>query len=86
MKSMKDTTHSFIVRVWLERRELVGKKPNWRGVIEHIPTGERRGLKNLFDITSFVQKYLQLLGVNSPRTSELLHRIKVWQSNILNRH
>lgn len=54
MKSFEDNTHSFVVRVWLEPREIEGAAPVWRGVIEHVQSGKRRYLKNLNEITGFI--------------------------------
>ena len=63
MKSFEDNTHAFVVRVWLEPREIEDAPPEWRGVIEHVPTGERRYLKNLDDIRRFIVSYLENMGV-----------------------
>ena len=50
MASFEDNTQVFIVRVWLERREIEGVAAEWRGVVEHVPSGERRYLKDLDDL------------------------------------
>jgi hypothetical protein len=57
MKSFEENTHAFVVRVWLEPREIDGAPPEWRGVIEHVPSGERRYLRNLDDIAVFISSY-----------------------------
>ncbi len=67
MKCFDEDAHSFIVRLWLEPRELKGAAPKWRGVIEHVATGERRHLKDFIDIERFILKYLQKMGVNAGR-------------------
>jgi hypothetical protein len=58
MEFPEDHTHAFIVRLWLEPREIQGEKPLWRGVIEHVPTGRRLSLKNLDMTTAFIESYL----------------------------
>jgi hypothetical protein len=57
MDLSESTLHSFIIKLWLEAG---GKsEPNaWRGYITHVPTGKRRYLKRLSDISDFVQEYL----------------------------
>ena len=63
MKSFSEDTHSFIVRIWLEPRDLEGTEPQLRGEIEHVANGERRGLKDLDDVTYFIALYLPHTGV-----------------------
>lgn len=50
--------HSFIVKLWLE--EDVSRKgmDGWHGQITHVPSGERRYLKDLQDIVTFIKPYI----------------------------
>ena len=50
MLLFEDNTHVFIVRIWLEPREIEGAEPERRGVIEHLPTGARRYIRDLKEI------------------------------------
>lgn len=59
MKSFEENTHAFIVRVWLEPRELEGAAPECRWVIEHVPSGERRYLKDLSEAEIFISTCLR---------------------------
>ncbi len=52
MEFPEDHTHAFIVRFWLESREIQG--PIWRGLIEHVH-GEKRLLKDLDEIPEFIR-------------------------------
>jgi hypothetical protein len=68
MESFEDKTHAFIVRIWLERREMKGADAVWRGVVEHIPTdgqqqGERRYIRDLDEITAYITPFLEEMGV-----------------------
>lgn len=74
MTSIKDKTHVFIVRIWSEPREIKYAPPEWRGVIEHVASGDRQYLKNLNEILEFVTPYLATMGVKLP----LLLRFKQW--------
>ena len=62
MNTNEDNSHAFIVRFWLEHREIQGEKPLWRGVIEHVPSGRLLALKGLDEITAFIESYLP--GIN----------------------
>lgn len=63
----------FIVRIWREPREIKDAVPEWRGVIEHVGSGERCYLKELDEIAAFMVPYLEEMGVK-PAT-----RWRVWQ-------
>ena len=62
VNTIDDNTHSFILRFWLEPRELENAKPIWRGVVEHVASGQRRYLQDLDDIKGFVASILQDKG------------------------
>ena len=57
------TTQSFIVKVWLEATAEEAGGARWRGYITQVPSGERRYLKDLDDITAFIAPYLERMGV-----------------------
>lgn len=63
MPSFEEDTHVFILRIWREGREIEGAEPVWRGVIEHVPSGERRYLGDLDEIPPFIRPYLEEGGV-----------------------
>jgi hypothetical protein len=62
----------FVVRFWQERREIEGAAPEWRGVIEHLPSRTRRYLKDPVEIASFIGLFLDagpgLAGVDPDPT------------------
>ena len=55
-------THSFIVKIWLEVTTEEAERATWRGHITHVPSGERRYVQDLDDITAFVAPYLEAMG------------------------
>jgi hypothetical protein len=59
----ESTTHSFIVKVWLEETAQEAGRATWRGYITHVP-GERRYLHDLDDVTSFIAVYLETMGLD----------------------
>ena len=66
MNSFKDLEHAFIIRVWLERRELKGAPSEWRGMIQHVASGKRLYIKDLNQIKPFVHSYLEKMEDKSP--------------------
>ena len=65
--------HSFIVKVWLEETNQSGRAI-WRGHITHVPGGERRYVRQLSEIETFIAPYLHTMGVGIG----IRQRIKKW--------
>jgi len=63
----ESTTHSFIVKVWLEEAAQEAGRATWRGRITHVPGGERQYFRELRDITGFIMPYLAAMGVKLRR-------------------
>jgi hypothetical protein len=59
MASFRENTHVFIVRIWREPREIEGAVPEWRGMIEHVGSGEQHHVKGLNEIVAFIGGYLE---------------------------
>lgn len=59
-------SHAFIVRIWTEPREIRETNVEWRGSVEHVPTGERCYVNNLDAITVFLATYLEKMGARPP--------------------
>lgn len=59
----ESTSHSFIVRIWVEEPAARGRRAVWRGQITHIGDGERRTVQRLTEIVAFIAGYLSELGV-----------------------
>ena len=67
-------THSFIVKIWIDRTPGAEQAAAWRGHITHVPSGQRRYLKELGEIERFILPYLQVLGIEMGP----LQRAKRW--------
>lgn len=63
MPSFEDQTCVFIVRFWLERREIDTEDVELRGVVEHVPSGQRHYLRRFGDALTFMAPYLEIMGV-----------------------
>ena len=59
----QDTSHTFILRFWLEKREIKNAKPIWRGVVEHVASGQCLYIQDLDEIKAFVASHLQEKGI-----------------------
>ena len=60
-------TQVFILRFWFEPREIAGANQQWRGMIEHVPTGERRYFQRIEEIPGLILPYLKELDVSLAR-------------------
>ncbi len=72
MNSFEDSdeeadAQSFIIKVWIEDRAGRDDQGVWRGRITHVPSYERRYLKNLSEIEDFITPYLEAMGVKLHR-------------------
>jgi len=56
-------TQSFIVRIWIEERLPGNAGARWRGHVTHVPGGERVHVKSLQEITLYIARFLQGMGV-----------------------
>ena len=51
--------HTFVVRLWLEGREIPQTRAEWRGRIEHLQSGERLYFREVTEIIPFVRGYTE---------------------------
>lgn len=70
----ESTSHSFIVRIWLEEPAARGRRPVWRGQITHVGDGERCVVQRLAEIVAFIAGYLNQMGVREG----LIWRLIFW--------
>jgi hypothetical protein len=49
--------HSFLVRLWEEAREMKGTEPFWRGSVEHVESGKKKYLQDLYEMIDFIVSY-----------------------------
>ena len=71
---------AFVVRIWVEQREIEGAQPLWRGVVEHAQTGERRYLTDLGAIADFIAPYVRAMEEPHDRPQRGLSRLRqLWR-------
>ena len=72
MEPVESTTHSFIIRIWLEEEANSSDRgAGWRGSITHVPDGKCGVLDHLLDIPSFISPYLEKMGVKPGAATRL---------------
>lgn len=80
MDLLESSTHSFIIKVWLEESATDDRGAGWRGHITHVPGGQRRYLKDLNEITAFIKPFLEATGVKFSLRSRLKRWVNKWKS------
>jgi hypothetical protein len=63
MSLYESSTHSFIVKIWLEERTDEAEPLTWRGHITHVPSGKRHYLRSLDEMTDFISVFLKGMGI-----------------------
>jgi hypothetical protein len=54
MSSLDERSHTFVVRIWEERRDLDNATPTWRGRVDEVRTGSRRYFTTLEDLVTYL--------------------------------
>src|SRR5690242_13780179 len=67
MDLVEPGTQSFIVKIWVEDSAEDTSQGVWHGHITHIPSHERRYLKDLSEIQDFITPRLEEMGVKVGR-------------------
>lgn len=52
------TSHSFVIKIWLEETHSEAGTILWRGYITHIASGQKRYFQQLKDVLLFIDSYL----------------------------
>lgn len=68
------STHSFVVKVWLEQDPKRAGQVLWRGHVIHVMSKQQRYVERLDDISDFVADYLRQSGINL----SLSRRLRQW--------
>jgi len=66
--SVKEPSHAFIVRIWLEHRDIEDAEPIWRGEIEDLQAVRSKEKKtvyfdNLEQLPIYFAQQLQKIGI-----------------------
>ncbi|HLO29872.1 MAG TPA: hypothetical protein VK249_12090 [Anaerolineales bacterium] len=63
MKSTEDIIHAFVVRIWIESRDIKDAEPIWRGVIEDVEGKELVYFDHLDKMDAYFARYLEEIGI-----------------------
>jgi len=63
MDLVEPGTQSFVVKIWVEESAEDMSRGVWHGHITHIPSHQRRYLKDLSEIQDFIVPHLEEMGV-----------------------
>lgn len=53
------TSHSFLVRLWIEGVDPHARSIRWRGHVTHLIDEERQHIESFEQLTSFIEGYLE---------------------------
>ena len=67
---LEDNAAAYIVRVWLEPREVKNAHVEWRGSIQHVGSGKMKYLTDLNELAQFIRPFLDAMGVDFSRPVE----------------
>lgn len=54
MKSLDERSHTFVIRIWQERRDLSDAMPIWRGRVDDVRTGSRAYFTSLQQLMEYL--------------------------------
>jgi hypothetical protein len=55
----ENARHSFIVRLWAESREIADERPVWRGLVQHVLSGEQTYFQTFEEMVSFMKQLIE---------------------------
>jgi hypothetical protein len=67
MKSLDERSHTFVIRIWQERRDVSDALPTWRGRVDDI----RAGSRTYFTTLEQLMEYLSDQSGMQPTTAAL---------------
>ncbi len=62
MSSLDERSHTFVVRIWEERRDVDDAPTTWRGRVDEVRTGVRRYFTTLEDLVTYLSSQSGMAG------------------------
>ena len=72
MTIIEEPRLAFIIRIWREMYEDRANAYSWRGYITHVPSGEKKYLVDLGDLSRFIEPYLFDIGVEPSKNDSVV--------------
>lgn len=66
----KNISHSFLVRIWVEPREIADERTVWRGMVQHVFSGEQTYFLTFEEMLLFMTQRLDLTPPDLRDTEE----------------
>jgi hypothetical protein len=63
MSLLDERSEAFIVRIWLEHREIADAPIEWRGVIQHVTSGQQYYFTDLHRVVAVLKSYMAEMGI-----------------------
>jgi len=63
LEIIEEPTHAFILRIWVEHSEEYPAEPVWRGVMQHVVSGERVYFARIDEVGKHLMAYLESIGI-----------------------
>lgn len=57
MKTLEQRSHTFVIKIWEERRDLAGSLPIWRGSVDDVQTGQRVYFSSLLQLSNYLRTW-----------------------------
>lgn len=54
MRPIDERSFTYVVKIWEERRDLVGAEPTWRGSVDNVQTGVRVYFGTLIELSDYL--------------------------------
>lgn len=76
MKPLDERSHTFVVKIWEERRDIAGVERTWRGSVDDIQGGTRVYFTTLAELSNYLRRRSGMAGALPRLHHRLLARIR----------
>lgn len=53
--ALDERRYSFVIKIWEERRDIVGAEPTWRGSVDDVQQGDRQYFNTLVELSDYLK-------------------------------
>ncbi len=55
--SLSEQSHAFVIKIWHERRDIIGAEPVWRGSVNDVQGGPRVYFNSLATLCGYLARH-----------------------------
>jgi hypothetical protein len=70
LKTLDERSHTFVIRIWQERRDVSDAPPIWRGRVDDVRAGSRAYFTSLQQLMDYLGDRT-LMDIGQPNSHEL---------------